>query len=239
MPEIKQQIELLVILQDKDIVLDKLKKQLSDNPLTIAELNQTLAQYKSETEESKNKLLDMLKLKKEKEIELQTREEEIKKHNMELNSIKSNEAYKALLIEIEGAKANKSVLEDEILDLMEKIDQESVAVKQRENDLKTKESEIQAKISKIEEDLKRIQAEIEKLQAEREEFAKQIPHDLLAKYNYIREGRDGIAVVRLEGEICGGCSTVLRPQTINDVYKSKDFVICDNCSRIIYKKNGT
>ncbi|MCX5782019.1 MAG: C4-type zinc ribbon domain-containing protein, partial [Elusimicrobia bacterium] len=163
----------------------------------------------------------------------------IKKHNMELNSIKSNEAYKALLIEIEGAKANKSVLEDEILDLMEKIDQESVKVKQRENDLKAKESEIQTKISKIEEESKRIQVEIEKLQAEREEFAKKIPDELLGRYNYIREGRDGIAVVGLDGDICEGCSTVLRPQTINDICKGKDFVICDNCSRIIYKKNGT
>ncbi len=239
MSEIKQQIELLVILQDKDIVLDKLKKQLFDNPLAIAEHKQTLDQYRAEAEQSKNKLLDMLKLRKEKEIDLLTKEEEIKKHNMELNSIKSNEAYKALLIEIEGAKANKSVLEDEIIDLMEKIDQESVSVKQSENDLKAKESEIQAKISKIEEDSIRIQSEIEKLQAEREEFAKKIPDELLGKYNYIREGRDGLAVVGLDGDTCEGCSTVLRPQTINDIYKGKDFVICDNCSRIIYKKNGT
>ncbi len=57
----------------------------------------------------------MQKLKKEKEMELAAREEKIKNNNLELNSVKSNDAYKALLTEIDNAKIEKTAFEDEIL----------------------------------------------------------------------------------------------------------------------------
>ena len=238
MSDTKEMISLLVQLQEKDIAIYKLKKQFEDNPVSIEALKSEQATFHAQAEEIKKRLLDMQKLRKEKEIELGTREEKIKKNNLDLNSIKSNDAYKALLTEINNAKIEKSVFEDEILDLMDKIDKESVNVKAVEKEIKEKDAVNQSKIAKIEEESKRIQSDIEKLTAERDEFAKKVPQDILSKYDYIRESRDGLAIVGLEGENCGGCSTVLRPQTINDIIRGKDLIICDTCSRIIYKKNG-
>jgi len=239
MPETKELIDLLITLQEKDTALYSLKKQLADNPVKIEAIKNEQAQFRAEAEEEKKTFLDMQKLRKEKELDLAAREEKIKKSNLELNSIKSNEAYKALLTEIDTAKKEKNTFEDEILELMDKIDKEAIRAKAVEKELKEKDAAAQAKISQVEEDSKRIQTEVDKLTAERDEFAKKVPVDILAKYDFIRESRDGIAIVSLEGENCGGCQTVLRPQTINEVIKGKDFVICDTCSRIIFKKHGT
>ena len=239
MSDTKEVISLLVELQGKDSVLQKLRKQLEENPVSIENFKKEKDAFHSDAEEAKKRVLDMQKLKKEEEIDLETREEKIKKNNLDLNSVRSNEAYKALLTEIDSAKSEKSKFEDEILDLMEKIDQELARSKTVEKEIKEKDAVIQSKIATIEEDSKKVQSEIEKLQVERDEFAKKIPGDILSKYDYIRESRDGLAIVCLDGENCGGCSTVLRPQTINEIFKGKDLIICDTCSRIIYKKNGT
>ena len=156
---------------------------------------------------------------------------------MELNAVKSNDAYKALLSEIDAAKKAMSVLEDEILQLMDDIDGAMVSSKKVDVEVKNKEQEIQTVIAKLEAETQKFKVEFDQKKAERDEFSKQLPQDLLSRYDHIRESRDGVAIAALSGDICGGCSCILRPQTINDIIKGKDLVTCDNCSRFIYKKN--
>ena len=61
---------------------------------------------------------------------------------------------------------------------------------------------------------------------ERAGFAKEIPELLLNKYEHIRDGKQGLAIVPIEGDSCGGCYITLRPQIINDVFKDHDMVYC-------------
>lgn len=234
--DLKEEIKLLVVLQEKDVVLNRLRNRCRAIPEEIAAKKTFVAELRAELESKKSSITQFQLKRKEKEIELESKDNEIKKHNMELNSIKSNAAYKALLSEIETCKKSKNDIENEILDLMETIEKETLTFKDGEKELKIRETEVQSENSKLEDELRKITEETAVLEKERNEFAKNISPELLARYEYIRERRDGVAVAHIEGENCSECRMILRPQVINDVYKIQDLIVCDTCSRILYKK---
>lgn len=226
----------LVVLQQKDIHIDQLRKHSHEIPDAVTEKNNELAQSRAEIEDAKKLLTQYQLSRKEKEIELGIKENDIRKHSSELNAVKTNEAYRALMSEIDKAKQAKTIFEDEILQLMEQIDQQSAKIKASENEFKQKEASIRAEISAIESELKKFDEDAARYQIERDEFVKQIDPAILQQYEYIRSARGGLAIVPIEDGNCGGCHLTLRPQTINEVSKVQGIVFCDNCARILFKK---
>jgi predicted nucleic acid-binding Zn-ribbon protein len=236
MENLKQDLELLYELQDYDIKIENIKSLIADAPELIENKKSELEAKKLETEEKKKNFVALTSLKKEKESVLDSKEKAIGKHSLELNTVKSNDTYKALLLEIEKAKADKSVIEDEILELMDKIEEESKVVKASEAELKEFEQKIKSEISEIENSAKKYSDEIKKIEEDREQHKLKVNKNILQQYERIREGRNGQGVCLVDGESCGGCGMVLRPQLINQAQKCHDLVFCDNCSRILLKK---
>lgn len=154
-----------------------------------------------------------------------------------MNAIKTNDAYKALLSEIDKCKQVVQVLEDEILEIMDKVDKENLRLKQTDENFKHNEAEVKSKTEALKKELEQLKKDISVKEAERAEFAKKVSESLLVRYEYIRESKQGLAIVPVEGENCGGCSITLRPQTINEVCKAQELVVCDSCSRILYRSN--
>jgi len=236
MENLRQDLEILYGLQDYDIKIAKIKAEIESAPVIIDEKKQDLENKKSETEATKRNFVSLSSLKKEKEALLDSKEKAIAKHSMELNSVKANDAYKALLLEIEKAKADKSVIEDEILGLMEKIDAESAAVKKAESEFKEFERKINSEIAEISASAKKHEEEIVNIEKERENYKQKVNPRILDQYERVREGRDGQGIVVIDGDSCGGCTMVLRPQLINQAQKCTELVFCDNCSRILLKR---
>ena len=147
MENLKETLELLYELQEKDIKIFELKENLTKLPKAIEDKQKLIADLKTNFESKKAEYVRLNSLKKEKEALLSTKEASIAKHTADLNTIKANDMYKNCLLEIEKAKADKSVVEDEILQLMEDIDKEIVNLKKYEEETKTKEAEINKEIA--------------------------------------------------------------------------------------------
>ena len=79
-----------------------------------------------------------------------------------------------------------------------------------------------------------MEKELQKRQKEREGQVGGIEEDLLARYEKIKEGREGLALVPVKGDACQGCFTKLPPQVINEIMQSRRVIICERCSRILY-----
>jgi len=236
MENLKNDLELLYELQDYDLKIEGIRKRIENAPALIDGMNKDLDAKRQEAEEKKKNFVALNSLKKEKEAVLDSKEKAIGKHSLELNSVKSNDTYKALLVEIEKAKADKSVIEDEILELMDKIENENKIVKESEAELKAYEQKVKSEISETESSVKRFSDEITKIEEERNRHKDKVNKNILDQYERIREGRDGQGICLIDGESCGGCGMVLRPQLINQAQKCHELVFCDNCSRILLKK---
>ncbi|MCG2724915.1 MAG: hypothetical protein L6420_01445 [Elusimicrobia bacterium] len=231
--------KLLVELQEKDSSIDAMNRKINFFPEEIASINEKFEEKKRAMEESKNLLFQIQVEKKDKEISMAQKEEDIKKHQRELNLVKENNAFKALLTEIERDKEEKDILETEILVLLEKIDKATIEDKKNREEFKKKEEEKSLKIKEID-DLKiKCEAELEIMVKERGELAAKISEDMILKYEHIRD-KKGNAIVEAKEEsgkyFCGGCNIALVPQRVVDV-KKKDFLgVCDNCQRMLYFK---
>lgn len=236
MDNLKYDLELLYELQNYDIKIRDIRGKINEAPYLVEEQKKNLREKKSEIEAKKKNFGKLNSLKKEKEAELDSKNKAIDKYSAELNAVKSNDAYKALLLEIEKTKNGIRAVEDEILDLMDRIDREFVVVKAVENELKEFERKIENEISELESSTRELEKEAAVTEKEREEYKLKVNNTILAQYERLCNGYGRQGICLIESESCGGCGMALRPQLINQAHKCRELVFCDNCSRILLKK---
>jgi uncharacterized protein len=236
MPLTKDNLLQLIELQKKDAALDKVKVVLDQIPVMISKLKAQLETEKAKAAEVKNRVLTLEKKKKEKELELAQKEEAAKKHGAELNSVKTNEAFKALQTEIGFAKQAANEIETEILELMEQIDSARKEEKAKLAELANEQKAFEAEIAGHEKRLAEQQSGFDAQKAERDAAAAPIPADAMKVYEHVRKRGKLDAVVPIDGTICSACRIQLAPTVIVEATKAKALVACESCQRIIYRQ---
>lgn len=236
MPEIamEEQIKLLIELQGLDKEIFQREKILAAKPAEIKALDDA---YKAREEEAKAKDADLKKLQvehKNKEVELETREETIKKLQGQLYQIKTNREYTAMEKEINGARADCSVLEEDIINLLDKIDEADKAKQSRSDQLKTEKDKVEEEKKKISEETKKIEIELNGFKEQRKQLADKVDKTILSKYERILRNKDGLALVPIRNNACQGCYLDMPPQVINEIKMKKDLIFCESCARILY-----
>ncbi len=237
-------IQLLIDLQEKDGILDDSRSQLEAVPGQIQSMLDGLEEKKGLVSAGKEALTTLQVTKKDKEIELTGKEELLKKHHTTLNQIKSNDAFKALLTEIETIKKDKDDIETGILQAMDEIDQALKKQRQISLELKDLEEKTRKDIAGLEEKKSRLETELSSLESDRAAFSSNIDPDTFSRYEYIRTQKKGLAVTSVKkrtskeggGASCGGCNIALTPQCLVDLKKKDVIIICDNCQRIIFSR---
>jgi predicted nucleic acid-binding Zn-ribbon protein len=231
-----EQLRKLIELQDIDSKIDEANNNIEKINGEMNFLRETLVKEKEQIESAKKDITSSNISKKEKEIEVASIEEKIKKHNMELNAVKTNAAYKALLTEIESGKNEKLRIEDELLALMETDEKNSKDIKNLQKEYEKLEKEFAEKKVLFESDLRKASELISQLSEERKTKLAELPRNIADKYENIRKNKNGAAVVMVEDNACGGCHRNLPVHVIDELKKGKDLITCNNCMRILYQK---
>jgi len=231
---VKEHLELMVALQEKDTAIDHLKAEDAELAKQIAVLQELLAAEKNKLAVAHERGTQVALARKAKEAEVADRDAAIAKHQKELNAVKSNDAFKALVHEIDLAKAQKDKLEDEILQLMEEADTVLKAQKEEGVAAKKLEAESAVKTSAIEKQRAEIEAKSSAAAAERDQVAAKLAPAALSKYESIRSRRKGVAVVPALKDSCGGCHMQLPAYVQVEVRKGGALTACPNCTRILY-----
>lgn len=229
-----EQLRLLIEIQEIDKVIGSLNKRKKSIPEQIEKIRNFIEEEKKKVEQSKKELSQLQIERKNKEIDLDVKEQTIRKHLTELNLVKTNEAYRALLAEIEKSKIEKSQVEDDILEFMEKIENLTLGIKGMEKETREKEEKSTEEIRTLEEELANVSEELTKEEDKRKGYLEKISPSLFNRYERIREIKEGLAVVPIEEGYCGGCRMLLPPHLINEVYKNQTIITCEICSRILY-----
>lgn len=233
------EIKSLIDLQTKDKFILDTGLKIRSVPEEIERLNAIFNEKKASMNTAKETLIKLQVEKKAKELLIAEKDEEIKKHQRDLNMVKENNAFKALLAEIERAKKDQGDIETEILMLLEAVDKAVVEDKKLQQEVAKLEAEKNIKVRELEAEKTALAASLEAAQAERGAYAAKIGPELLEKYEFIKEQRQGVAIVAIKedktGKIsCGGCNIGLIPQKVVDIKKPDTLVFCDNCQRIIF-----
>ena len=192
------------------------------------EKEKALAEKKHEEKVAVQKDIDR------KELDLKTKEGEITKYNIQLNSIKTNKEYSALISEIGSKKADMSILEDEILDTMSRLEITNQRHVKSTEDLRDEEESLKDLINSVGADIKEADIEIEKIKTEQKKYIDLLDEHSLKNYNRLSNIKGGKAIVPVIGNVCGGCSMNVTTQTLNELMSGEDLVFCRSCSRILY-----
>jgi predicted nucleic acid-binding Zn-ribbon protein len=234
MVNFEEQIKLLVELQGLDTQIFRLERGLNSMPDEIRKLED---EFKEKTDRLK-KLEDGLKAlqvkRKEKELELETKEGSIKKLQTQLYQLKTNKEYTAMEQEIARIRADNSILEEDIIKILDQVDAENRNIAKEKEALKTEEKKLAEEKAKKDEEAKRMNAELETLKSQRAGLAVKVDKAILPKYERILNSKDGLAVVPVVSESCQGCFRLMPPQVINEIRMKNDLIFCENCARILY-----
>jgi len=233
------EVRALVELQGKDRAVDELAGKIASVPEEIGEINRAFEEKRESMNAAKETLVRLQVAKKSKELAIAEKDEEIRKHQRDLNMVKENNAFKALLSEIETAKKAKDDIETEILGLMDDVDKAGIEDKRLQQEVKKLEEEKNLRVKELEAAKINFEAALEAAKAGRADSAAKISEAVLEKYEFIRSQRKGLAIAHIKedktGHIsCGGCNMGLTAQKIVDVKTHDALVFCDNCQRMIY-----
>ncbi len=230
----KEQIPILVKLQDVDSRLFNLRCEKEAKPLDLEDSRNILNQKKEHIDSLEEDIKNTKMAIKNKELDLHTAEDGIKRLNQQLFQIKSNEAYKALLTEIAGKKADNSLIEDNILDFMEELESKESNLNKEKENFKELESMFKEKEKVVRYEMELIEVTIAEEEKNREKIAQTINPELLSVYDRLLKKRECVAIVSVNDAACGGCHLSLRPQSINEIKRADALVTCERCSRILY-----
>jgi len=232
--DVAQQTEILIRLQGIDLQIYRLKAEAEEKPKDIARLKDSLECKKADIKQAEDKL-KVLQLKhKEKEVVLGSKEAEIKKLEGQLYQIKTNKEYTAMINEIGSRKADNSLLEEEIINLMDSVDHaKAVLVGEREK-FGQESKKIEEQIKEVEKDISDIKSRISEFDKNRQELLPSLDSKLLTEYERILSGRNGQALAHVVNGACGGCHMQLPAQVINEIRIKQCIMRCENCQRMLY-----
>lgn len=228
------QIRKLVKLQEGDADIYTIRKELEEKPALLQDLQEQFETKKARLNQLEKDFKKVQVDRKALEGDLAQKEQAIQKAEGQLSQIKTNKEYTAKIGEIEGLKADKSLVEEKILLSYDQADGVKAQMEAERQVLAKDEAEFLAKKQQIESEIQVLQAKIAEADAGRAHLLDGIDKKLLAQYERILMNREGIAVVPVVGTSCGGCFMKVPQQTINEIRKRKEIVFCEICARILY-----
>ena len=237
--DLKAQINSLVKLQTIDSEIYALRYEKESKPQEIKTLEAAFEEKKQSLATLEKNLLDLQKQRKDKELELASKEESAKKLQTQLYLLKTNKEYQAMLQQIQDAKADASIVEDKILELFDASDKIKTEVEREKQKLKEEEKLFFDQKKKIEDRIKEVDDRLAQLEALRIQVTPDIEPKILAQYERILLNRDGLAIVTVKDNSCKGCNMFVPPQVINLIKMYERLITCEVCNRILYINEDT
>jgi uncharacterized protein len=213
--------------------LADLNDRIARGPRQVAAGQNAVTQTEQEIASLKEKWKKTRMQSDDQQVQLKQREAKLVDLERKLNECKTNTEFKLLKDQIAAERQANAVLEDEILDKMERLDALLLEIKQVEHRQARANEEHQKTQQRVDQEQGKLHDELARVTRELDEAEKGLPADFKAEYRRLvrSHGPDGLAPV--DGETCGGCHTMLSAQTMNELYLSR-IVYCKSCGCVLY-----
>ncbi len=224
----------LIALQSTDTAAEAARRRLAELPKAEQEVDARIAAATRAVDAAKAKVQESSTARRALEKDVAGVDTRLARFDDHKAAVKTNQEYTALLHEIATAKAEKDSLEERILVLMEEADALSAMVKSAEEALAQATREGAMARAGFAAERAALETEIKGLDDLRAQQRAGVDKRALAIYDQLMKGRRGIAVARMEGNICTACHVRLRPHITQGIRRNDEIVQCENCQRILY-----
>jgi predicted nucleic acid-binding Zn-ribbon protein len=227
-------IEKLIILQDRDRKILTMQNELAHiGPDRQALLNK-LAAANSGLDTAKHRVKQHESDRKKLELEVESRKQLIERYSLQQFQTKKNEEYRALAHEIEGCKEAIVKLDDQQIEIMEKIELEQKEAARAAAVAAELKKNVEARIADLDRSEAALKRDLAELQSNREELAAAVEESARGKYERLFRQKGQNVVVGIQHGVCGGCHMQLSRSIIVGCLAEQEIVACPNCGRILY-----
>ncbi|MDX9940642.1 MAG: C4-type zinc ribbon domain-containing protein [Bacteroidales bacterium] len=231
---VKKKLTALFTLQAIDTQVDKIRAIRGELPLEVEDLEDDIEGLETRIEKFRQELKDLEAEIAGKKVAISDSQELIKKYEAQQMNVRNNREYDSLSKEIEFQTLEVQLAEKKIREFTAGMELKNETVKQVEEELEERRKDLEAKKNELEDIVAETKKEEELLQESSEKQKVAIEGRLLTAYQRIRENaRNGLAVVPVERDACGGCFNKIPPQRQLDIRLHKKIIVCEYCGRIL------
>jgi hypothetical protein len=231
---VEERLRALFGLQLVDSEIDKIKTLRGELPLEVQDLEDEIAGLETRLGNLKDEVVNLEKSVSKKHNEITDAEALIKKYEEQQKNVRNNREFDSLSKEIEYQNLEIELFNKKIKEFNFQIEEKKVVIAESEGALSERKTDLDNKKSELDEIISDTQKEEEGLYKKLETIEKIIEDRLLTAYKRIRaNARNGLAVVPVQRDACGGCFNQIPPQRQLDIKSRKKIIVCEYCGRIL------
>jgi predicted nucleic acid-binding Zn-ribbon protein len=231
---VAEKLKALYDLQLVDTSIDKIKILRGELPLEVQDLEDEIEGLQTRVTKYDDDVASLEKSIHGKKQEISSAQELIKKYEEQQNNVRNNREYDSLSKEIEFQTLEIELCEKRIREFTTQIEEKKVVIDESQTVLNERKLDLENKKKELDDITAETKKEEEVLEKKSEELQDIIESRLVTAYRKIRgNARNGLAVVPVERDSCGGCFNKIPPQRQLDIASMKKIIVCEYCGRIL------
>jgi uncharacterized protein len=235
---IEEKLRAMFKLQAINSEIDKIRTLRGELPLEVQDLEDEIAGLETRIEKLQEEIKGIESAITSKKNDIVNSKGLIKKYEEQQNNVRNNREFDSLSKEIEYQTLEIELSEKRIKEFTVQAKEKGEYIEDSRKNLDERKNDLQLKKSELEDITSDTQKEEEQLLKKRLEYEQIIEERLLTAYKKIRKNaRNGLAVVSVERDACGGCFNQIPPQRQLDIRSRKKIIVCEYCGRILVDKD--
>jgi uncharacterized protein len=234
---IEKKLIALYTLQQNDSKIDRIKIVRGELPLEVEDLEDEVAGLETRIDNYIQEIEVLDKQIADKQLAIKESQGLIKRYEEQQNNVRNNREYDALTKEVEFQNLEIQLAEKRIREFTAQLTMSKEEIENAQHELSDRRNDMEAKRSELTDIVAETELEEKELNNKSEQQQRMIEERLLIAYKRIRKNaRNGLAVVPVERDACGGCFSYIPPQRQLDIKLHKKIIVCEFCGRILVDK---
>jgi predicted nucleic acid-binding Zn-ribbon protein len=231
---VEERLKTLYQLQTTLSGIDEKRALRGELPLEVQDLEDEIEGLTTRIDNIQNDIREFEQAVNMKRGEIETAKASVERYKNQLNEVKNNREYDTLSKEIEFQTLEIELCNKKIREANVKIEEKKAELAQNQEVIDDRRQALEVKKGELDEIMEETRSEEEKLKAKVKELEIKIEPRLLTSFKRIRKNaRNGLGIVYVQRDACGGCFNKIPPQRQLDIKMHKKVIVCEYCGRIL------
>ncbi|QHS60628.1 zinc ribbon domain-containing protein [Chitinophaga agri] len=231
---VEEKLASVLRLQKMDSKLDEIQVLKGELPMEVKDLEDEIEGLNTRLSHVEDEIRGIQDFIANKKNAIKDSEALMKKYEKQQDNVKNNREFEAITKEIEMQSLEIKLAEKHIKDANEEVKDKSRVLEGAKKQIADKESNLKHKKGELEKIIAETDKEEKAFRKESDEARSKVEARLLAAYEKIRTNyRNGLAVVTISRDSCGGCFNAIPPQRQAEIRQRKKIIVCEHCGRIL------
>ena len=231
---VEEKLKTLYQLQTTLSAIDEKRALRGELPLEVQDLEDELAGLNTRVSKIQNEIQEFNDAVTQKRNDIVAAQASVERYQRQLDDVKNNREYDTLSKEIEFQNLEIELCNKKIKEALVKVEEKKHDLEETDTLIKDREVALQEKKSELDEIMQETRDEEDKLKVKAKELEAKIEPRLLQSFKRIRKNaRNGLGIVYVQRDSCGGCFNKIPPQRQLDIKMHKKIIVCEYCGRIM------